>query len=284
MMWLSRMLLLFMLLCLMLPNAAVAAGSSKVKVHFIDVGQADSILIQSEHKNLLIDTGDENSGEQIVNYLQANDVDVLDALVITHPHHDHIGGVTDVLEQIKVQSFYMPPLKNKTKTFNRLKQVIDEKKIMVFQAKAGDKINIEKGVTMKIIAPLKGKYDKMNDYSYVMKLIHGKNDFLFMADAGEQSETQLLTKNVDIRADVIKVGHHGANTGTTLPFLKAVNPDYAVISVGRNNRYGFPTKAVIKRLKYLKIPTYRTDLMGTIVAVSDGQSIEIDNEGIHDQD
>lgn len=245
-----------------------------MKVHFINVGQADSILIQTpQQKNILIDGGDKPSGPKLVQYLKAHGVTTLDALIVTHPHHDHIGSIPDVMYNFKVKAFYMPNLKINTKAYKRLEKALKEEEIMVFKAKAGDKIEVEPKIWIKIIAPLKGRYDQMNDYSYVLKLVHGENTFLLMADAGEQSETSLLSKDVDVKADIIKIGHHGADTGSTLPFLKKVDPDAAIISVGKHNRYGFPTRAVINRLKYLKIPTYRTDLLGTIVAVSDGHRV-----------
>ncbi|TCP29312.1 beta-lactamase superfamily II metal-dependent hydrolase [Scopulibacillus darangshiensis] len=245
-----------------------------MRVHFIDVGQADSILIQTpKHKNILIDGGDKPSGPKLVQYLKSHGVVTLDAIIVTHPHHDHIGSIPEILYNFKVKSFYMPNLNIKTHAFGRLNKALKEEEVMVFKAKAGDKIEVEPKIWVKIIAPLKGRYDMLNDYSYVLKLVHKENTFLLMADAGEQSETALLSNDVNVKADIIKIGHHGADTGSTLPFLKRVDPDAAIISVGRHNRYGFPTRAVINRLKYLKIPTYRTDLLGTIVAISDGKRV-----------
>lgn len=262
------------------PLRFAEGSDGELRVHFIDVGQADSILVQSpRQKNILIDMGDEHSSSKLVSYLKEQNVDVLDALIITHPHHDHIGAAEQILNHFKIRAFYMPALKNKTKTYKKLRKALDDEEVMMFQAKAGDRIEVEKKVKLKIIAPLSKKYGDMNEHSYVIRLVHGKNTFLLMGDAGEQSEADLMTKSVKLKADVLKVGHHGANTGTTLPFLKAVNPEYAVISVGRNNKYGFPDKGVLRRLKLLKIPIYRTDLMGTIIAESDGKQIHFKTTG-----
>jgi competence protein ComEC len=269
-----RFWLMFGFVIFLLHNQARAADPRLMDVHFIDVGQADSILIQTpQGKNLLVDAGDEGSGKGLADYMHSHGVVVLDAVIATHPHHDHIGGMSAIMKQFQVKAFYMPDLTHSTRAFRRLYEAVRREGIMIFQAKAGDKIDVEPGIKIRIVAPLKGGYDSLNEYSYVLKLVDRKNSFLFMADAGEQSETDLLEKRVNVRADIIKIGHHGANTGTTLPFLKKVNPDAAVISVGKGNRYGYPDKAVIQRLRYLKIPTYRTDLLGTIVAHSDGQRV-----------
>jgi beta-lactamase superfamily II metal-dependent hydrolase len=268
--------LIVFILCLLIisPHLTAEAKDKTMDVHFIDVGQADSILIQTPRgKNLLIDAGDEQSSKELVEYLKVRNIKTLDALIATHPHHDHIGGMSRIMNEFTVKAFYMPDLNHYTNAFRDLHKAVSKKGIMIFKAKAGDKIEVESGIKIKIIAPLRGHYDSLNDYSYVMKLIYKQTSFLLMADAGEQSETALLDRGVNVKADIIKIGHHGANTGTTLPFLKEVDPEAAVISVGNRNPYGYPSKVVINRLRYLKIPTYRTDLLGTIVAHSDGHYV-----------
>lgn len=261
------------------PLRLVSAKEQPMRVHFIDVGQADCILIQTpQQKNILIDAGDMRSGSKIVQYLKSHGVMTLDALIATHPHHDHIGSMPDIIYNFKVKAFYMPNLTNNTRSYKLLRQAIKDEKIMVFNAKAGNKIEVEPNISINIVGPLKGRYDSMNDYSYVLKLVYKKNSFLLMADAGEQSETELLSRGMNVKANIIKIGHHGADTGSTLPFLKKVNPDAAVISVGRHNPWGYPKRAVINRLKYLKVPTYRTDRLGSIVATSDGRSIHFTYE------
>ncbi len=206
-------------------------------------------------------------------YLKEHGVETLDAIIATHPHHDHIGALPELVKHFKVKAFYMPNVSHSTETYASLRKALKKQAIMIFMAKSGDKIAVEPNVVLKFIGPIHGHYDSLNDESYVIKCLYKQNSFLLMADAGEQSETQLLSHHVDVQADVIKIGHHGADTGSTLPFLKEVNPDAAIISVAKRDRYGFPSKAVISRLKYLKIPVYRTDRLGTIVAVSDGTHI-----------
>lgn len=270
----KQLVVIFLCFFFIFPYSSAKAESETMDVHFIDVGQADSILIHTpEGKNILIDAGDEKSSGALVNYLKGLHLKTLDALIATHPHHDHIGGMSKIMENFDVKAFYMPDLSNYGEAFHALYEAVKKEGIMIFKAKTGDKIEVEDGIEIKIIAPLQGHYDKLNDYSWVLKLFYKSTSFLLMADAGEQSETALLDQKVNVKADVIKIGHHGANTGTTLPFLKEVDPEAAVISTAHRGPFGFPSNAVISRLRYLKIPTYRTDLLGTIVAHSDGRYI-----------
>lgn len=269
---LGQMFIIIML-CLPIHDSRAVGKNEDMFVHFIDVGQADCILIQTpKGKNILIDAGDEFSGGKIVNYLKEHEVDTLDAIISTHPHHDHIGSMAKIITTFKVKAYYMPDIPYNTKLYQQLLDTIHQTELMVFHAKAGDDIQVEPDINIKIIGPIGKGYDTLNDYSYVLMLIHKHNRFLLMGDAGEQSETDLLSKNVNLQANVIKIGHHGANTGTTLPFLKKVNPDYAVITVSKKSNR-LPSRDVINRLKYLKIPTYRTDILGNIVAESDGEMI-----------
>lgn len=270
-------LLIFVLVFTILVPFTPQTGHAKdgyMKVHFIDVGQADSILIETpEDKHILIDAGAKPAEKTLEAYLKEHNIKTLDAIIATHPHHDHIGALPELVKHFQVKAFYMPNVSNSTATYAELRKALKKQAIMIFMAKAGDKIAVEPNVVIKFIGPIQGHYDSLNDESYVIKCLYKHNSFLLMADAGEQSETELLSHHVDVQADVIKIGHHGADTGSTLPFLKEVNPDAAIISAAKRDKYGFPSKAVISRLKYLKIPIYRTDKLGSIVAVSDGLNI-----------
>ena len=247
----------------------------ELTVTFIDVGQADSILIQTPGgRNILIDAGNAADFSVIKACLDAAGVRRLDVVVATHPHEDHIGSMASVIKAFDIGKIYMPKAVTTTKTYENLLLAIKEKGLKVTEAKGG--ISIETGdslITAEILAPNSSEYDDMNNWSAVIKLSYGKTSFLFTGDAEDVSEREMLEKNYDLKADVLKVGHHGSISSTTARFLSAVSPKYAVISVEKGNDYGHPAAAVMNRLKQAGIPVYRTDESGTIVCVSDGETI-----------
>ena len=178
----KRLIAIFLSIFIFCPHGLVKAESKIMDVHFIDVGQADSILIHTpKNKYILIDAGDEKSSIELVKYLKEREISTLDALIATHPHHDHIGGMSRIMENFQVKAFYMPDLKHYTNAFRSLYNAVRKQGIMVFKAKAGDKIDVEPGIKINIIAPLRGNYDSLNDFSYVMKLIYKNTSFLLMA-------------------------------------------------------------------------------------------------------
>ena len=247
----------------------------ELRVTFIDVGQADSILIQTpQGKNILMDAGNTADYSVIKACLDAAGVRRLDVVVATHPHEDHIGSMASVIKAYDIGKIYMPKAATTTKTFENLLMAIKEKGLKASEAKGG--ITIETGdslITAEILAPNSSDYDDMNDWSAVIKLSYGKTSFLFTGDAEDVSEKEMLSKKYDLKADVLKIGHHGSSSSTTAEFLSAVSPKYAVISVGKDNDYGHPAAGVMNRLKKAGIPVYRTDESGTIVCVSDGETI-----------
>jgi beta-lactamase superfamily II metal-dependent hydrolase len=264
------------------PIKAEAAWFEPLSIHFIDVGQADSILVRAPNgENMLIDGGDENDADTIINYLKNEGISHLDIVVATHPHHDHIGSLDDVIKAFPVSLVYMPNLPYDTKYYHDLFRNISEKQIQVERAKAGVIFRMGFAVKVEMLAPRAAYYKYINDYSAVIKINHGKNYFLLMADAGAEEERELLMKKKDkIQADVIKIGHHGANTGSTMKFLKKVKPKTAVISVGKNNPYHFPSKDVLSRLEKQNATVYRTDELGSIIAISNGNKIHFKTDGI----
>ncbi|MDN4075821.1 ComEC/Rec2 family competence protein [Fictibacillus terranigra] len=262
------------------PKNAGAAWFEPLKVHFLDVGQADCILIQMPNgKNMLVDAGDENDGPEIIRYLQSQGVVDIDVLVATHPHHDHIGSMDDVIQNFNVKKIYMPNLPYDTAYYHDLFKIINEKNIPVERAKAGTKFRFGFSVKVDMLGPGSSYYKYINDYSAVLRITHGKNRFLLMADAGMESEKELLSSKKDLKANVLKVGHHGANTGTAMPFLKAVRAKTAIISVGNNNPYHYPSKEVLYRLERLDMTIYRTDQLGVITAISNGNKITFRTNG-----
>ncbi|WP_245281120.1 ComEC/Rec2 family competence protein [Desulfitobacterium hafniense] len=253
-------------------NSPARAGT--LKIHFIDVGQADSILIQSGETAVLVDAGNNADGTPVVNYLKSQGIAKLSAAIATHPHEDHIGGMDDVLKSIPVERFYMPNATTTTKTFEDMLNAVKASGAKRIQVNAGVALDVP-GITGTFLAPVNTSYADLNNYSAVLKITHGNTTFLLTGDAEDISENEML-KNGNLQSTLLKVGHHGSDSSTTSTFLKAVNPKYAVISVGKGNTYGHPTDAVLSRLTNAGVQVYRTDQAGTIIATSDGATITMD--------
>ena len=260
------------------PVAAAPTNSptptGALKIHFIDVGQADSILIQSGKSAVLVDAGNNADGDLVVNYLKSQGVSKLSAVVATHPHEDHIGGMDDVLKSIPVDKFYMPNATHTSKTFEDMLSAANASGAKKIQIKAELALDVP-GISGTFLAPVGSKYDDLNNYSAVLKITHGSTSFLLTGDAEDISENEML-ENGNLQSTLLKVGHHGSDSSTTAAFLNAVSPKFAVISVGKGNTYGHPTDAVLSRLASAGAQVYRTDQAGTIVATSDGENITID--------
>ena len=248
-------------------------NSDNVRVHFLDVGQGDSIFIElTDGKSMLIDASTAEYGEGIADYIKDNGYSKIDYLVATHPHADHIGGMQDVVEQLEIGEIYMPKASSTTKTYKNLLKAIKAKGNKIKTAKAGNTIYSDSSLGIDILAPNSDSYEEINDYSVVIKLVYGSKSFLFTGDAEKLSENEITA---DVSANVLKVGHHGSSTSSSDKFIKRVNPEYAVISCGEGNSYGHPHKETIKTLNKYDVEIFRTDTMGTIIAQTDGESLEI---------
>lgn len=244
-------------------------------VHMIDVGQGDSILIKSGEHAMLIDAGERGNDETIINYLKANSVTKLDYVVATHAHSDHIGSMPPVIEAFEVENIIMPKLPSSmtptTSIYKKLTKAIKASGAKTISAKVGAEYSL--GDARIIIVGPVGTPEDINNSSVVLKIVYGKNSFLFTGDAEIKSERKILTNGADIKADVLKLGHHGSSTSTGDDFLSVVSPSLALISCGKDNDYGHPHKETIEKLEKNNIPYERTDLKGTIVVGSDGENI-----------
>lgn len=260
---------------------ATAANTTDVKtlssmvVNFIDVGQGDSALIQVNNRNMIIDTGTTESADNLVKYLKDKGIAQIDYLIVTHPHEDHIGGATTILKNFEVKNFYSPKITSNTKTFENMIRELQNKNLKINTLKGGVDPGIDLGENTKleIFTPNKEQYEDLNNYSPIIKITYGDNSFIFTGDAETESEKEALSLGKNLKADVLKVGHHGSSSSTSKELLNAVNPSIAIISVGKDNKYGHPTKSTLNKLNKKNIKVYRTDLEGTITLISDGKNI-----------
>ena len=246
-------------------------------VDFIDVGQGDSILIRQGDATMLIDGGTSECKDDLLNYLESQEIDKFEYIVGTHPHEDHIGSLDDVVTSYDFDSILFPKVTTTTKTFENLVLAVKNKGKTFTTPEVGKEYELG-DAKFQILAPNSDKYSSLNDYSIVIRLTYGNNSFMFTGDAETVSEAEILNNNFNLSADVIKVGHHGSTTSTSKDFLNAVMPKYAVISVGKDNSYNHPTKTTMDKLSDLNIPVYRTDEQGTIECVSNGTDITFNVE------
>lgn len=245
-------------------------------VSFIDVGQADCILITSNDEHMLIDAGNNGDDDIILSHLNSKGVSKLKYIIGTHPHEDHIGSLDSVINAYDIETVIMPNMVSNTKTFEDVLTAIENKKLQITAPKIGDTYKLGNAEFI-IIAPNKD-YNEANDMSVGIKLTNGNNSFIFCGDAEENSESDIIANGIDLKADVLKLSHHGSKTGASSTFLNAINPTYAVISVGKDNQYGHPHDETLKILKDKGIKTYRTDEQGNIIATSDGVNITFNVE------
>lgn len=251
---------------------SAAAGDSAVKVHFIDVGQGDSTLIESNGHYMLIDAGENNQGDTVIEYLRSHQVTTLDYVIGTHPHSDHIGGLDLVIDAFDVGKIILPPKEHTTKTFEDLLDSISKKGLKITKPVPGDIYELG-DASFQILAPNQDYGDDLNNWSVGLRLVYGDTAFLFTGDAEEAAEADILKTGLDLKADVLKAGHHGSRTSSSDPFLDCVSPSYAVIECGDGNTYGHPHQETMKRLKKRGIQIYRTDTQGNIVATTDGTNL-----------
>ena len=245
------------------------SDADNLKVHFIDVGQADSILIEQNNEYMLIDAGNNEDGQLLVNYFNNLGITSFKYVFGTHAHEDHIGGLDDIIENFTIENFYMPEVITTTKTFEDVLDALEAKQVAFQTPKISDELTL-KDSKIKVLSILNDDED-LNDTSIVLRLKYGTTSFLFTGDASSTIEKNILNK--EIQSDVLKLGHHGSRYSTSKEFLKKVSPTYAIISVGKNNSYNHPHSEVFKRLNEQNVKIYRTDEQGTIIAESNGTII-----------
>ena len=241
-----------------------------VKVEYIDVGQADAILIENDKKYMLIDAGNNEDGDLLVNYFKDKNITDFEYVVGTHPHEDHIGGMDNIIKNFNIKNYYMPDCYTTTKTFEELLDALEEKNLS-FETPDIDSEFLLGDALFKVLYTGTDKRD-LNNTSIVLRMTYKDVSFMFTGDATNTTEKKILAK--DLQSDVLKVGHHGSQYSTSDEFLDKVNPKYAIISVGTGNVYDHPKDITLNKLKGIEV--HRTDKEGTIRVISDGKNIDIE--------
>ena len=277
-----KRLLACLLICLLLtgcvvvqveekPPAKAPEGSNGLEVHYIDVGQADSILLQCDGANMLIDGGNVEDSDLVVAYLLEQEVTTLDYVINTHAHEDHVGGLPGVLAVFDTKNIWCPVTEYDSACFEDFVKYADQQELALVCPEPGSTYALG-GAEVTVLGTVKEDYDT-NNSSIVLRVDYGVTSFLFTGDAETAAEKDILEAGYDVSATVLKVGHHGSETSSSYQWLREVGAEYAVISVGEGNSYGHPHEVILSRLRDADMTVYRTDLQGSIVCHSDGQAV-----------
>ena len=252
----------------------VAPSGQNLTIHFLDVGQGDSILIEYDDKDMLIDAGESDQGKIVTDYLQDQGISTLDYVVATHPHSDHIGGMNDILNNFQVEHFIDSGFPHTSKTYENMLTTIDQKNIPFEVSQAGQAIEFDPAVDIEVLNPGTTYSDDLNENSVVLKVSYGEVSFLLMGDAGLESEENIMGAGYDVDSDILKVGHHASRSASGATFISAVSPEISIIEVGAGNSYGHPHYETLQRLQRAST-VYRTDLDGTIIVTTDGSTYTV---------
>ena len=250
--------------------AAVDTVEAPFEMHFIDVGQALSVLVECDGQYMLYDGGNVDDGSLVVSYLQSQGVEQLEYVFCSHAHEDHVGGLAAALAYFPTYHVYSPVTEASTKCFKDFVKYTQQQGLQVEVPAVGTTWPLG-GATVTMVGPV-AQYSDTNDTSIVLRIEYGSTSFLLTGDMEKTAETDLVNSGVNLRADVLQVGHHGSSTSTGYLFLNSVLPEMAVISCGVNNKYGHPHEETLSILRDAGVDVYRTDLQGTITIGSDGQN------------
>jgi len=246
------------------------SDNSKTQVYFFDVGQADSALVVNGDDTMLIDAGNNEDGQLLVNYIKSLGITQIDYIVGTHPHEDHIGGIDDIINSFDIGTIYMPNVQTNTKTFEDVLDAIANKDLTVTAPTIGTTFNV--GENVCTVLSIDDNEEDLNSCSIVIRMEFGNTSFLFTGDIESSKENQQEWEKVD----VLKVAHHGSKTSSSKKFLNSVLPSISIISVGQDNDYNHPSQSALNRLNSIETTVYRTDLDGTIIVTSDGNNLEVE--------
>ncbi|PKL56203.1 MAG: MBL fold metallo-hydrolase [Methanomicrobiales archaeon HGW-Methanomicrobiales-6] len=269
--------------CLIIAGCSAPTGqpeigsdlSGDLVVHFIDVGQGDSILIEFRDKTMLIDAGERGMGERVIAYLEERNVEQLDVVVATHAHSDHIGGLADVISAFPVGRFVDAAQPHPTATYENLLVLVEDLEIPYTAAERGQTVALDPDLEILILNPASQPLGDVNEDSVILKMTYGEISYLLTGDAGDPAEESMIEAGLDLDADVLKVGHHASRYASSAEFLSAVSPAISVIPVGEGNDYGHPHEEAVERLEATGSRIYRTDLDGTVIVATDGTALTV---------
>ena len=244
-----------------------------LKVYFMDVGQADCILIDNNHEYALIDGGNTIDGKKLVKYFKDIGIKKFNYVIATHPHEDHIGGLNFIIYNFNIDHFIGTNIKTSFKSYDNMMNALEKKNIKYEVPNINDTFKVGESI-FKVIY-LDNNKDDINSSSIVIEMNYKNNSFLFTGDTTTDAEKKYLESLNEI--DVLKISHHGSQYASSAQFLMKTKPKYAIISVGKDNEYGYPKQVVLDKLNELNTKVYRTDQLGTIILTSNGNDIEIDN-------
>lgn len=265
------------------PNADNAVKSSGFKLTAVDIGQGDSIFIQCNGKNMLVDSGPVEGEDDLIKFLQSKNIKKLDYVLVTHQHADHIGGMPEVLKNFDVDRFIMYELPEQmvptSKAYKKLLQSLLDYNITVKAANdmVGESFMLG-DAKITVLGPIDGDSDNLNNLSVVTRVEYGDTAFILSGDAEKEEEKDIIKSGAELSADVYKVGHHGSKTSSTNKYLEAINPKYALISAGNDNSYNHPSEKTLEKLSEKGIEYYITKEDGDITVTSDGTNIKVETE------
>ena len=272
-----KRIIALVLLFLFLPISALA----DLQIHFLDVGQGDCTIVLCDGESMVIDGGPASASSFVYSYIRnILELQHIDYVVSTHPHLDHVYGLSSVLNAAPADLVLTPVLEWDSKAFNSMVKYAEKQGAPLSVPQEGDTLQLG-GATVTILHcwPEAIDYGRTNDSSIVVRIDYGQTSFIITGDAEDWSEYMMIDSGVNLRADVLRVAHHGSNTASTMEFLQSVQPEYAVISVGKDNGYGHPYQEVLGRLEDINAKILRTDELGTIIMKSDGEAISVNQEG-----
>ena len=257
-------------------SESILSEGSTFEIHFLDVGQADAALVLCDDEAMLIDGGNAEDSSLIYSYLKTHGIDNLQYILCTHPHEDHVGGLSGALNYATVGTVYCSMNSYDSKTFDSFERYVEKQGKEIEIPSAGDTFSLGSS-TISILGPM-GYYSDPNNMSVVLRIQYGNTSFIFSGDAEIDSEQDILNSGANLKSTLLKVGHHGSDTSTSYRWLREIAPEYAVISVGSKNSYGHPTEQTLSRLQDADVTLFRTDLQGHIICTSDGNTISFSVE------